>query len=100
MAGEKGAGIAIGGEGPFPSFLFFSFFFPGRELGPLPPVQTRAKKGDTRAKRLQPSFPSLGINCHWQICGVAEIAVVRRMRMRGSVMGFGLVMVERGRLEI
>jgi len=29
-----------------------------------------------------------------------EIAVVRRMRMRGSAMGFGLLLVEKGRLEI
>ena len=31
---------------------------------------------------------------------MAEIAVIRRMRMRGSVMGFGLPLVEKGRLEI
>lgn len=97
--GKKEPGSPLAVKGLFPlSFSFF--FFPGRELGPPPPAQTRTKKGDTRVKRLQPSSPSLGINCHWQICGVAEIAVVRRMRMRRSVMGFGLPLVEKGRLEI
>ena len=42
--GVEGAGIAIGGGGPFPSFLSFFFFFSLEEFRPPPPPppQTRA----------------------------------------------------------
>ena len=91
MAGEKGAGIAIGGGGLFPLLFPFLFFLPF----------FLESLGRCRRKALAAKSPVFGDKLPLaDLRGVAEIAVVRRMRMRGSVMGFGLLLVEKGRLEI
>lgn len=69
--GVEGAGIAIGGGGPFPSFLSLFFFFSWRSLGRRrrhrrKPAQTRADKGDPEQSACSQVSRLGGYIAHWQ----------------------------------